>query len=157
VETLLLASGDTALARALRGSGDLYAAVNAAHILGLALLIGSILPLDLRLAGGFRRIPAAALLSVLRPVAMTGLLTAAITGAALFTVNPADYLTNPAFRLKIALLLLALVNVIVIERSPAFRGVRGGGEPSLVLRSGAVLSAGLWIGVLVAGRWIGFL
>lgn len=157
MELLLLAAGDTALARALRGSGDLYAAVSAAHILGLALLIGSILPLDLRLAGGFRRVPADALLTALRPVALTGLLAAVVTGAALFTVNPADYLANPAFRLKIALLLVALANVIVIERSMAFRRVAGGDAPSLLLRAGAMLSAGLWIGVLIAGRWIGFL
>lgn len=157
METLLLASGETALARALRGSGDLYAAVNAAHILGLALLIGSILPLDLRLAGGFGRVSAAALLTVLRPVAMVGLAAAVVTGAMLFTVNPADYLANPAFRLKMLLLLAALANVIVIERSPALRRMAGGDDPSAWLRTGAALSAFLWVAVLVAGRWIGFL
>ena len=38
------------IASLLRGSGTAYLLVNATHILGLALLIGSILPLDLRLA-----------------------------------------------------------------------------------------------------------
>ncbi len=157
MEALLLATGETALARALRGSGDLYAALNAAHILGFALLIGSILPLDLRLAGGFRRVSAAVLLTVLRPVAMVGLAAAVVTGAMLFTVNPADYLANPAFRLKMLLLLAALANVIVIDRSPALRRVARGNDPSALLRIGAAISACLWVAMLFAGRWIGFL
>jgi hypothetical protein len=157
VESLLLASGDTAIARALRASGDLYAAVNGAHVLGIALLVGAILPLDIRLAGGWRSVPAASLLAVLRPCAMTGLVLAVGTGAILFTVNPADYLANPAFRLKILLLLAALTNVVLIERSAALSRVAAGGASPPLLRAGAAISACLWIAVLVAGRWIGFL
>lgn len=157
MEALLLASGDSGLARALRGSGNLYAAMNAAHILGLALLVGAILPLDLRLAGAFRGVPATVLLSVLRPAAAVGLALAVLTGSMLFTVNPVDYLANPAFRLKLLLLLLALGNVVLIERSAALRHVADGGDPSAALRVGAAISAVLWVSVLVAGRWIGFL
>lgn len=40
-----------ALARTLRGSGNPYMVVNAAHILGIGLLLGAILPLDLRILG----------------------------------------------------------------------------------------------------------
>ena len=153
----LLATGDWAIARALRGSGALYATVNAAHILGLALLVGAILPLDLRIAGGFRSVALADLARVLRPAAALGLGLATLTGALLFTVNPADYIANPAFRLKLLLLLLALANLIAIERSPAFRRALAGQAPGTALRAGALASALLWIGTLLAGRWIGFL
>ncbi len=131
--------------------------MNAAHVLGIALLVGAILPLDLKLAGGWRHVPAADLLAVLRPCAMVGLLLAVATGAVLFTVNPAEYLSNPAFRLKILLLLAALANVILIERSLALRRVAAGEASPALLRLGAAVSAVLWIAVLIAGRWIGFL
>lgn len=154
---LLLATVDWGIARALRASGTLYASVNAAHIFGLALLVGAILPLDLRIAGGFRSVALADLARVLRPAAVTGLALATLTGALLFTVNPADYLANPAFRLKLLLLLAALANLIALERSLAFRRVLAGGPPGIALRAGAALSALLWTGTLLAGRWIGFL
>jgi hypothetical protein len=154
---LLLASGESGIARALRASGTLYASMNAAHILGLALLVGAILPLDMRIAGAFRSVALADLARVLRPVAVTGLALATLTGALLFTVNPADYLANPAFRLKLLLLLAALANLIAIERSPAFHRARAGHPPGTALRAGALASAMLWIATLLAGRWIGFL
>ena len=52
-------------ARWLQGSGTAYLIVNALHILGIGLLVGAILPLDLRLAGFFRRVPLVPLVSVL--------------------------------------------------------------------------------------------
>lgn len=153
----LLATGDWGIARALRASGTFYASVNAAHILGMALLVGAILPLDLRIAGGFRSVALPDLARVLRPVAVTGLALATLTGALLFTVNPADYLANPAFRLKLLLLLAALANLVAVERSPAFRSALAGHPPGIALRAGAAVSALLWTGMLFAGRWIGFL
>ena len=41
----------------LRGSGPAYAAVSGAHILGIGLLLGAALPMDLRLIGAFSRVP----------------------------------------------------------------------------------------------------
>jgi hypothetical protein len=137
----------------LRQSATAYLFVNAAHILGIGLLLGSILPLDLRLLGFFRRFP----LEVLRPflvrVAATGLALAVVTGLWLFSVNPVEYVTNEALRWKAALLLLALVNVTFQHRNT------NSGAPVLTpaTRLRAALSLSLWLSVLVAGRWIGFL
>ncbi|MCZ8151816.1 MAG: hypothetical protein O9292_05415, partial [Rhodobacteraceae bacterium] len=58
------------IASLLRGSGTAYLLVNATHILGLALLIGSILPLDLRLAGAFSRTPLPVIAPLLRGTAL---------------------------------------------------------------------------------------
>lgn len=134
----------------LRQSATAYLFVNAAHILGIALLLGAILPLDLRLAGFLRRQPIEVLAPFLVRCAAAGLCFAVLTGAWLFSVKPDEYLANPAFRWKLVLLALALVNVAAQHR--------GAGQPhtSHAVRVRAFLSLCLWLSVLVAGRWIGF-
>lgn len=145
------------IASLLRGSGTAYLLVNATHILGLALLIGSILPLDLRLAGAFSRTPLPVIAPLLRGTALVGLTLAVLTGFALFTANPVEYTGNPAFRIKLALLAAALVNAALVTRGQAWAQVLSGASPPPALRLMAMLSALLWLGVLLAGRWIGFL
>lgn len=145
------------LATLLRGSGTAYLLVNAAHILGLALLIGAILPLDLRLAGAFPRTALPIIAPLLRGMALVGLTLATLTGLALFTTNPTEYATNPAFQIKLALLAAALLNAALVTRSRAWAQVLSGAPPPPALRLMATVSALLWLGVLLAGRWIGFL
>ncbi|WGD30285.1 DUF2214 domain-containing protein [Ancylobacter sp. WKF20] len=143
-------------ARALHASWVAYLLVNAAHILGLALLIGPILTLDARLLGLWRGVPLAVLTPLLTRVAAGGLGLALFTGVWLFTVRPAEYLANPAFLAKLGLIVLALANVGLQHRQLATRDVLAGAEPSAGIRLLAAFSALLWIAVLVAGRWIGF-
>jgi hypothetical protein len=128
----------------LQQSGTAYLFVNAAHILGIGVLLGAVLPLDLRLLGLLRRYPIEVLGPFLTRSAATGLALAFITGLWLFSVKPEEYLANEAFRWKAALLAIALVNIALQHR--------GSGT-----RTSAALSLGLWLSVLVAGRWIGFL
>jgi hypothetical protein len=144
-------------ARWLQQSGTAYLFVNATHILGLGLLLGAILPLDVRLVLGRSQ----AALSVLAPVAIrtaaVGLGLAVLTGAWLFSVNPADYLQNTAFRWKLLLLALALVNVVVQHRQWHSLGLPDTTSAlPMRVRVLAGVSALLWISTLVAGRWIGF-
>lgn len=140
----------------LQRSGTAYLLVNAAHILGLGLLVGAILPLDLRLLGFFRGVPLGVIGPFLSRAAATGLGLAIATGLWLFTVKPAEYLANEAFLWKLALLAAALLNIVVQHRSPAFARALREGEPGVGVRLAAFCSAVLWLSVLVAGRWIGF-
>lgn len=140
----------------LKQSGTAYLLVNASHILGLALLIGAILPLDLRLLGVFRSVPVAALAPVLSRMAGIGLGLALVTGAWLFTVRPVEYAGNAAFLWKLGLLALALANITLQHRSAAY--VRAlAGDITAAVRWRATASVTLWLSVLLAGRWIGFL
>lgn len=145
------------LAAWLRRSTLAYPLVNAAHILGIGLILGAILPLDLRLMGAFRAAPLPVLGPFLSRAAAVGVALALVTGLLLFLVKPADYLANPAFLAKFGLLVLALANVALIHLGPGWRRATTGRGVSRALRLSAAASMLLWLGALVAGRWIGFL
>ena len=81
LEALLAGLEATAVAQTLRGARWLYAADNTAHLFGIALLVGAILPLDLRLLGCWPGVPRAQLARVLVPVAAIGLAIAVLAGA----------------------------------------------------------------------------
>ena len=71
----------SAAAGLLRGSVWAYPLINAGHILGVALLVGAIVPLDLRLFGMWRSVPPEPLWRVLRPAAGFGLGLAMVCGS----------------------------------------------------------------------------
>lgn len=134
----------------LRQSATAYLFVNAAHILGIGILLGAILPLDLRLLGFLRRYPVEVLGPFLVRCAATGLGLAMLAGVWLFSVKPEEYVANAAFRWKLALLSLALVNIALQHTGAGLLNI----SPAVRVRGG--ISLCLWLAVLVAGRWIGF-
>lgn len=140
----------------LRGSAITYALLNATHILGIALLLGAILPLDLRIAGLLPGPPLRDLAPFLSRVAATGLVLVLLTGPLLLSVWPAEYLDNPAFRAKMLLILAALANLAAVHAGRGWRDLQRGTAPGAALRAAAVASALLWLGALLCGRLIGF-
>lgn len=100
----------------LRRSAWGYAAVNGAHIFGIALLVGSIINVDLRILGVWRSARWREGLTNLLPVARAGFVLALLTGLTLFSVRAGKYVENPAFLLKMGLLALALVNIVLFHR-----------------------------------------
>ena len=158
LEDLLRAVAASDIAVTLRLSRLLYPLVSAAHILGIGVLVGSILALDARILGFGRSLPLAAAARLLLPFAVGGFFVAVVAGVGLFIVQPLEYVANPAFPIKMGLIVLALANVAALRIGPGWRAaVAGGGEVSAGVRLGAVVSALLWVSVLVAGRLIGFL
>ncbi|MDF3854209.1 hypothetical protein BDE18_3846 [Paracoccus pantotrophus] len=147
----------TALAAALRRSGHLYMVVNATHILGVALLLGAIVPLDLRLVGIVRGGALRVLAPFLSRAAGMGLAITLATGPVLWSVAARDYLANAAFRWKIALIALGLLVVALQHAGKGWRQAVETGTPGLDARILAALSLAIWLSVLLAGRWIGFL
>jgi hypothetical protein len=141
----------------LQESGTAYLFVNAAHIIGIALLLGAILPLDLRLIGCFRTVPVAVIGPFLSRVAAVGVAWAMLTGLWLFSVKPAEYLVNTAFLAKMALLAVAIGNIALQHHGRHFRLAFEGGKIQPQVRILAALSALMWLSVLLAGRWLGFL
>ena len=133
-----------------------YLVVNAAHILGIGLLLGAILPLDLLLLRSTRGRDLPTLGPFLVRVAAMGTALAVTTGLWLFSVKPVEYAENPAFLFKVTLLVLAISNIALQHRGEYFDAALRSGRPSVRVRVLAATSAILWLSVLVAGRWIGF-
>lgn len=110
------------LGHAMRETGLwTYPLVNLAHVLGIASLFGSILVLDLRLLGCWRRISIAAVAEAVTPVAATGLALAIMSGTGLLAATATDYAGNPFLPLKLTAVSLGLVNVALVRRSPGWR------------------------------------
>jgi hypothetical protein len=147
----------TTPAVALRRSGTLYMFVNAAHILAIGLLIGAILPLDLKLAGFFRKLPVEIVGPFLSRTAGVGLAAAILTGFCLFSVRAVEYAANPAFLAKLGLIALGLLNLSIVRLGRGWKTAVSSGIVRPGLRFSAVLSAAIWIAAVIAGRWIGFL
>ncbi|TCU19170.1 DUF6644 family protein [Rhizobium sullae] len=147
----------TPLAVALRRSALLYMFVNASHILSIGLLIGAILPLDLKLMGFFPSVPLSVVGPFLSRAAAIGLAAAIVTGFCLFSVRPMEYAGNPAFLAKIGLLALGVLNAGIAHAGYAWRKSIAGAVTAARLRMGALFSAMIWLAAVVAGRWIGFI
>lgn len=158
LETFASALHATALSRELRASLWLYPLVNTGHVVGIALLFGGIVPLDLRLLGCFRRVPLEHLAGTLVPVAVGGLALAVATGALLFATQPRDYVAEPLFGIKLALIAAAVANALLLRRSPRWTlgGMAPATEPRPAWRIAAAASILLWLGAITAGRLIGY-
>jgi len=157
LDTFATALQETGLSQALRASLWLYPLVNTAHLLGIAMLFGAIAPLDLRLMGLWKRVPLEPLARILLPMAVGGLTLAVATGALLFVTRPRDYVVEPLFAIKLALILAAVVNALRLRSSAAWRRLRmDGGETSRACRIAAIVSLLAWLGVITVGRLIGY-
>ena len=128
-----------------------YAGVNAAHILGIALLVGAILPLDLRLLGAWRSVALEPLVRVLVPVAAAGLGLAVVTGALLFIARPVEYAATEIFLAKMALVAAGGAHALSLTFG---RGLMRAG--SARLRIAGAVSLSIWVAALICGRLIAF-
>jgi hypothetical protein len=153
MDQLLAALAGSDIATLLRFSRWGYAAVNAAHILGIAMLVGAIVPLDLKLLGAWRTVPRDQLARVLVPVAAGGLALAVITGFTLFSVRATEYPQIGVFPVKIALIAVGTASAIALHIAHGWRLESAG--PRRLAAAGA-LSMTCWLGALVCGRMIAF-
>src|SRR5690348_9704339 len=106
----------------MRESGPwTYAIVNLAHILGVASLFGSVLLLDLRLIGLWRRTPMTALADSAAPVAACGFVLAATTGVGLLATKATEYFGNPFIVIKFPAIIAGFANAVAVRRTSAWR------------------------------------
>ena len=158
LQTLAAGLQATDLSHALRASIWLYPLVNTGHVVAIAMLFGAIVPLDLRLVGCWRAVPLDHLARVLLPVAIVGLLLALTTGSLLFATRPLDYIGEPLFGIKMTLLVAAVLNALLLRRSPGWGLLRVAtvAAPRPAWRVAGIVSIVLWLGVIGCGRLIGY-
>jgi hypothetical protein len=155
----LVALEATALAGALRGSVWAYPLVNAAHILGVALLVGAMIPLDLRLLGAWRAVPLAPLWRVLTRMAGAGLGLAIVCGALLFITRATTYAASSLFIAKMVVVGIGVANALAMRTfvSAAIRSVGAALEkPPVRVQLAGGISLVAWLTALTLGRLVGY-
>ena len=146
----------TGLGRFMREALFAYPVAEATHIVGIALLFGSIAIVDLRLLGLGRSVPLRPLVAFATPWSLVGFLVAACAGLLMFTAHAAEFLTQPLFMLKMGLIAAGGINAAMLHTGP-LRTIDAGALPPARVRVAAALSLGLWIAVIVCGRFLAYL
>lgn len=130
-----------------------YAFLNGTHILGVALLVGAMVPLNLLRLGVDVGLPQREAARVLVPCAIAGLCLAVGTGSVMFASRAGEYAGLGIFRIKMALVALGTLTALVLW---VRHGLRMEGAGRAAMRGHAAVSLVLWIAVLYLGRMIAF-
>jgi hypothetical protein len=149
----------TAVGSTIRQSLWLFPAIETVHLLGMAALVGTITVLDLRLLGWAmpqRRV--SEVTARLLPWAWLGFGVQIVTGVLLFSSEAVKIYGNPAFRLKMLFLLLAGIQSLVFQTvvSRKLHAWDDRPAPPVMARVMGMISILLWIAIVTAGRFIGF-
>ena len=126
--------------------------VQTVHILSIGCIMGSIVLIDLRVLG--LAVPSQNISEMLRrlmPWVWASLLLLFFSGAMFVVARPGRYFANPIFGIKFALLLPAIVLAIVLQYL-----LKKNPERRHSVKIIAALSLVLWLGVVMAGRWIAY-
>jgi hypothetical protein len=149
----------TPIAVAILENEVLFPWIESFHVLAIALVVGTISIVDLRLIGlASRNRAVTILMREVLPYTWAAFGVAAITGLLLFSSNALKYAHNFYFQAKMALLVLAGCNMVAFHRIGTREIARwdvAGGTPVAAKTLGGI-SLLVWIAVVVCGRWIGF-
>jgi hypothetical protein len=149
---------NTPVSQAIQGHSWIIPAIQSIHIVAIAILMGSAIVLDLKLAGLVARTESAAI--VFRrymPWLWSGLLVLLLTGLVLITGEPARELENWIFWTKMGLVLIAFL-LTLIMRVPMLREDLGEQSRvwSLLVKPLGLLAIAIWILIIFCGRWIAY-
>ena len=127
-----------------------YPALEVAHLVGIALLLGNLVLLELRVLGAAPALPVPALARAALTVALCGFALAATSGLLMFASQPMELLANRVFTLKMLLLMAAGSNAAWFHGRGSLQRLDG------LAKAQALLSLGLWLAVLTCGRFIAY-
>jgi hypothetical protein len=153
----LLQIQSTSFFSVIRESAYAYPILLSLHLSGIALSAGMVLVTDLRLMGAsFGSYPADEMVRQLRMPKLFGLALVLTCGLLIAVSNGSHYYTNSFFRIKMVLLGALLVHAICTHRLYASARISEGKLSPRSLKWAALVSLILWIGVVIAGRGIGY-
>lgn len=148
----------SALAVAMRQWLWLYPIVEIVHLTGIALLVGSIAILDLRLLGLARTLSVRQLASHVLPWSAAAFLLIVPSGLLMFIAHAGDFIQSNVFVLKMCLILAAGTNAAVLHagamRAAADWEVQRMPPPAARIAAG--LSLALWVSVIACGRLLAY-
>jgi len=147
------------IAALLRENALLFPWVECMHVLSFTLVVGSISIVDLRLLGwASRERSVDQVCASVLPVTWIAFGLAVLTGSLLFASNAVEYAQNFYFRLKLALIFLAGINMIVFHLlvNPGANRRAAADRTALSDRIVGGFSIAVWVAVVACGRWIGY-
>lgn len=127
-----------------------YPVLEIVHIFGIALLLGNLVLLELRVFGHGAALPIQPLARLALGTALAGFALVAASGLLMFASDAAELLANRAFTLKMLLLFVAACNAAWFHGRGSLLSCDG------MARAQMVGSTVLWLGVLACGRWIAY-
>jgi uncharacterized membrane protein len=159
--TVATAAGDPPLARVIGAAMVNYkwcwAASETVHFVGLSLLFGVVLLLDLRMLGFLKALPFSALHRWL-PWGVLGFGLNVVTGIFFFIGAPPNfYVTNPTFFWKLALILAGGANALYFTVFDQPWSLGPGETPPLAAKLAAASGIFLWVGVIFCGQMLPFI
>lgn len=148
----------TQLSLAMRHSLWMYPIVEIFHIVGFVILVGSVAMFDLRVLGLSGSLPVKVLGRHLLRWALVSVALVIPAGLMMFSAHPHDFITNPVFQVKLALIAVAGVNAILfhigIYRSAGAWDVDV--PAPAIAKVQAALSLAIWVGVISCGRLLAY-
>ena len=127
-----------------------YPLLEALHIVGIAMLLGSLLLIELRVWGFGAALPVEPLARLALPLTLAGFALAATTGSLMFASQPGDLIANRVFVVKMGLVMLAGLNAASFHARGGLQRV----DP--MARAQTLISVGIWLAVIFCGRWIAY-
>lgn len=158
-DTLFQTIYDMWLPTVIRENGVVFPWLEVGHVLSITTVVGTIALVDLRLLGvASTSYPVSRLTKTLLPVTWIAFGFALVTGALLFSSQPATYFNNFAFRMKMLMLIAAGLNMAAFHLL-TMRGISLWDKDApvpLAAKAAGFLSLIIWALIVAFGRWIGF-
>jgi hypothetical protein len=126
------------------------------HFVGLALLFGIVLLVNLRMLGMAKNLPFGALHRLL-PWMVFGFAINVVTGMLFFIATPEQYIENVSFHFKIASMLLAGITVLYLTVTEEIEALGPGDDAPLSAKVIAASSIFSWAGVIYFGRMLPYI
>jgi hypothetical protein len=135
---------------ALQSHAWAYPALEAVHIVGIALLLGNLVALEMRVFGRAAALPVPVMARLSLSIALGGFALAAASGGLMFATQPAELLSNRAFVIKMGLLVVAGCNAGWFHFRGSLRKL------DALARIQMLMSTAIWLAVVFCGRWIAY-
>ena len=155
IQSIASSIADSGLNQWISETYWLWPVLEICHFIGLSILLGALLVIDIRLLGMLRSFDAASVKRLV-PLVWVGFCINLVTGSLFFIGDPMRYSINIGFQLKMLLILIAGLNVVAyqLQVRPMMSGWNRVSSTTTVARVVAITSLLTWTGVLLLGRLI---
>jgi hypothetical protein len=127
-----------------------YPALEVVHIVGIALLLGNLVLVELRVWGLAAELPIRPLARIALRLSLAGFALIAASGLLMFASQPGELISNRTFLIKMGLIQLAGLNAAWFHARDSL------GRADSLARAQTLVSTGLWLSVIICGRWIAY-